>query len=150
MDHEEISVPLVLGLYRIVVGFLFACHGAATLFDILGGSHGPAPTTGQWPGWWAALIQLIGGLLVTLGTGTRPAALVCSGSMAYAYFIQHQPHALLPIENGGEAAAQFCWAFLLIAALGSGRWSVTALLRNAAGLGRPTRRRKEVSDISGG
>ncbi|MGW7284335.1 DoxX family protein [Streptomyces sp. NPDC054847] len=113
-----------LGLFRIVVGLLFVCHGAATLFDVLGGPHGQAPSEGQWPGWWAALIQLIGGALVLLGIAARPAALVCSGSMAYAYFVHHQADGLFPLENGGELAVLFCWSFLLIAALGPGSWSI--------------------------
>jgi putative oxidoreductase len=114
----------VLALFRIVVGLLFACHGAATLFGVLGGGHGPSPAIGQWPGWWAALIQLVGGTLVMLGVATRPAAVICSGSMAYAYFVHHQPDGLLPLQNGGEQAALFCWAFLLVAALGPGRWAL--------------------------
>ncbi|MGJ5763165.1 DoxX family protein [Streptomyces galbus] len=129
MNLQAISAPVVLALHRIVVGFLFACHGAATLFDVLGGPHGSAPAVGQWPGWWAAAIQLAGGLLVALGVGARPAAVICSGSMAYAYFVEHQPHALFPIENGGEPAALFCWAFLLIAASGPGTWTANALIR---------------------
>ncbi len=32
--------PYALGLFRIVVGLLFACHGAASLFGILGGAVG--------------------------------------------------------------------------------------------------------------
>lgn len=32
--------PYALGLFRIVIGFLFACHGAASLFGVLGGSMG--------------------------------------------------------------------------------------------------------------
>lgn len=125
----------VLALYRIVVGLLFACHGAATLFNVLGGPHGGPPAVGEWPGWWAALIQLVGGSLVLAGLLTRPAALVCSGSMAYAYFVVHQQQALWPIQNGGEAAAMFCWAFLLIAALGPGRWSLDAVLASRAPAG---------------
>jgi putative oxidoreductase len=121
----------VLALYRVVVGSLFACHGAATLFDVLGGPHGEAPGVGQWPSWWAAVIQLAGGTLVALGLGTRLSATLCSGSMAYAYFVEHQPDGLFPLENGGEAAAMFCWAFLLIAFLGPGRWPLDALLRRA-------------------
>lgn len=58
------------------------------------------------------------------GLGTRYAALLCSGSMAYAYFTVHQAGALLPVQNGGEKAALFCFAFLLIAFLGNGAWSV--------------------------
>ncbi|MGI5273286.1 DoxX family protein [Nonomuraea sp. CA-218870] len=119
---------LFLALYRIVIGLLFACHGVATLFDVLGGPLGEVPGFAQWPDWWAAVIQLVGGVLVMLGLATRAAAVVCSGTMAYAYFVVHQPQALFPIENGGEKAALFCWGFLLIAALGPGRWALSALL----------------------
>jgi putative oxidoreductase len=115
------------GLYRLVVGLLFACHGAATLFDVLGGPHGDVPGFGQWPSWWAAVIQLVGGTLVLVGLATRPAAALCSGSMAYAYFTEHQSEALFPIQNGGEAAAMFAWAFLMLVLLGPGRWSLDSL-----------------------
>lgn len=119
----------VLSLFRAVVGFLFACHGAATLFHILGGPHGGAqPHVGEWPGWWAALIQLAGGVLVLAGLVTRVAAVVGSGSMAYAYFTVHQPKALFPILNGGEPAAMFCWSLLLLALFGGGPWALDALL----------------------
>ncbi|MCP2168550.1 DoxX family protein [Goodfellowiella coeruleoviolacea] len=117
----------VLALFRIVVGLLFACHGAATLFGVLGGVRGRAPGFAEWPGWWAAAIQLAGGVLVLLGLATRVAATICSGSMAYAYFFVHQPDGLFPIQNGGEAAAMFCWAFLLIVFLGPGTLALDSL-----------------------
>ncbi|MFJ9516916.1 DoxX family protein [Kitasatospora sp. NPDC101801] len=120
--------PYVVGLSRIAIGLLFSCHGAATLFDVLGGAKGGAPAAFAWPGWYAAVIQLVGGVLVLLGLGTRIAALICSGSMAYAYFSVHQEHALWPIQNGGDAAAMFCWSFLLIAATGPGAFALDALL----------------------
>ncbi|MGH3793321.1 MAG: DoxX family protein [Pseudonocardiaceae bacterium] len=113
----------IQSLFRVVVGFLFACHGAAALFGILGGAHGQpggAVPFGDWPSWWAAVIQLAGGALVALGLGTRTAALICSGSMAYAYFTVHQDNGMLPIENGGELAALYSWLFLLIVVLGPG------------------------------
>ncbi|MFF5184853.1 DoxX family protein [Streptomyces sp. NPDC000345] len=115
--------PYALGLFRIVVGLLFACHGAASLFGVLGGAVGTDGGTvdaGTWPGWYAAVIQLVCGSLVLLGLGTRAAAFLASGSMAYAYFKVHQPNALWPLENGGEASAMFCWAFLLLVFTGSG------------------------------
>ncbi|MFI5647906.1 DoxX family protein [Kitasatospora sp. NPDC051705] len=129
----EAARPLVLTAFRAVVGLLFACHGAASLFGVLGGAKGGGTVpAGQWPGWWAALIQLVGGTLVLLGVGTRAAALLCSGSMAYAYFTVHQEHALLPLQNGGEPSVMFCWAFLAIAVLGSGPFALDRLLtRNA-------------------
>lgn len=122
--------PAVTSLFRMVVGLFFALHGAASLFGVLGGNRGSdqAVPFGQWPGWWAALIQFAGGLLVLVGLLTRYAAVLCSGSMAYAYFVVHQPHGLLPLTNGGELAAMFCWSFLLIAALGAGPWSLDAVL----------------------
>ncbi|CAL9436549.1 DoxX family protein [Streptomyces sp. enrichment culture] len=122
--------PYALGLFRIVVSLLFVCHGAASLFGVLGGASGTGGTidTGTWPGWYAAVIQLVGGGLVLLGLGTRPVAIICSGSMAFAYFKMHQPEALWPMENGGEPAAMFCWAFLLLAFTGSGAFGMDRLL----------------------
>jgi putative oxidoreductase len=120
----------ILTFFRIAVGLLFFCHGLASLFGVLGGSFetGGAIPAGEWPGWWAALIQLVGGGLVILGLFTLPAALLCSGSMAYAYFTVHQEKALMPIENGGEAAAMFAIAFLLVALLGAGPVSLDGVL----------------------
>jgi putative oxidoreductase len=118
-----------LAVYRIVLGFLFCCHGAKLLFGVLGAK---APVTfGAWPVWWASLIQLVGGAAVMLGIGTRIVALLCSGSMAYAYFSVHQPGGLLPIENGGEAAVVFAFGFLLIAILGAGSWALSSLFQRS-------------------
>lgn len=120
--------PYALGLFRIVVGLLFACHGAASLFGVLGGAMGGGTIdAGTWPGWYAAVIQLVGGGLVLLGLGTRAAALIASGSMAYAYFKVHQPETLWPLQNGGEASAMFCWAFLLLVFTGSGAFGLDRL-----------------------
>ncbi|MFD7547845.1 DoxX family protein [Streptomyces sp. NPDC059578] len=121
--------PYALGLFRIVVGLLFACHGAASLFGVLGGAHGGGTiSAGTWPGWYAAVIQLVGGGLVMIGLGTRAAAFISSGSMAYAYFKVHQPEALWPLQNSGEASAMFCWAFLLLVFTGSGAFGLDRLL----------------------
>ncbi|GGY62082.1 integral membrane protein [Streptomyces olivaceoviridis] len=128
--------PYVIGLFRIVFGLLFAVHGAASLFGVLGGAAGTdggTLATGTWPGWYAAVIQLVAGALVALGLGTRGAALIASGSMAYAYFDVHQQAALWPIQNGGELSALFCWAFFLLVFTGSGAFGLDRLLvRRAA------------------
>ncbi|WP_372665399.1 DoxX family protein [Amycolatopsis kentuckyensis] len=112
----------VIGLYRIVIGFLFACHGVKTLFGVLG-AKAPA-AVGAWPGWWAAVIQLVCGALICVGLGTRAAAVLGSGSMAFAYFTVHLPAGLLPIQNGGEAATLFCWGLLAVAFVGPGRFAL--------------------------
>jgi putative oxidoreductase len=132
--------PYVLGLFRIVVGLLFAVHGAASLFGVLGGAAGTQGGTipaGTWPGWYAAVIQLVAGGLVLLGLGTRGAALIASGSMAYAYFDVHQQAALWPIQNGGELSVLFCWAFFLLVFCGSGAFGLDRLVaRRTAADGR--------------
>ncbi|QGZ52873.1 DoxX family membrane protein [Streptomyces sp. QHH-9511] len=119
--------PYALGLFRIVVGLLFACHGAASLFGVLGGAMGGTVPAGTWPGWYAAVIQLVAGVLVLAGLGTRTAAFIASGSMAYAYFKVHQPEALFPLQNSGESAALFCWAFLLLVFTGPGALALDRL-----------------------
>lgn len=137
---------VIYTMARLVMGVLFAFHGAATLFGIFG-KH--AAHFGVWPSWWAALIELLGGLLVAVGFGTRIAAVLSSGAMAYAYFTVHQPHALLPMVNGGEPAALYCWIFLLIAAIGAGPISLDALLRRGRGDGVAIVEKPMVADSVG-
>jgi putative oxidoreductase len=123
--------PYALGAFRMVVGLLFTVRGAASLFGVLGGAAGTDGGTipaGTWPGWYAAVIQLVAGALVLLGLGTRGAALIASGSMAYAYFDVHQQAALWPIQNGGELPVLFCWAFLLLVFTGSGAFALDGLV----------------------
>jgi putative oxidoreductase len=141
--------PYALGLFRIVVGLVFLCHGAASLFGVLGGSamsHGGTIPAGTWPGWYAALIQLVGGALVLLGLGTRAAAFLASGSMAFAYFDVHQKAALWPIQNGGELPVLFCWSFLLLVFTGSGAFALDGLLtRRSAGQQHPAAEQTAVT-----
>ncbi|MET8947809.1 DoxX family protein [Streptomyces sp. NPDC004542] len=141
--------PYAVGLFRIVVGLLFTVHGAASLFGVLGGAmgtHGGTIDAGTWPGWYAAVIQLVCGGLVLLGLGTRGAALIASGSMAFAYFDIHQKHALWPIQNGGEPAAMFCWSFLLLVFTGSGAFALDRLVaRRTSGAEEPTAERATVT-----
>ncbi|MFI8516776.1 DoxX family protein [Streptomyces sp. NPDC085481] len=136
--------PYALGLFRIVIGLLFACHGAASLFGVLGGAMGGGTVpTGTWPGWYAAVIQLVAGVLVLAGLGTRTAALIASGSMAYAYFKVHQPEGLFPLQNGGDGAALFCWAFLLLVFTGPGALALDRLFgARGAEAGQPSEEKR--------
>ena len=130
MDANRFAGP-VWSLFRIVMGLLFTLHGTTSVLGMFGGSRGTgrALEAGLWPGWWAGLIQLVCGVLLMVGLLTVPAALLSSGSMAYAYFVVHQPQGLLPVQNGGVTPALYAWVFLAIAVLGAGPWSLDALLR---------------------
>jgi putative oxidoreductase len=120
-----------LAATRVVVSFLFILHGFVGLFGAFGGVDGMGGTISvlSWPGGPASLIHLVAGAFVMVGLFTRPAALLCSGAMAYAYFTVHQPIALLPIPNGGEPAALYAWIFLLIGILGPGAFAIDRLRR---------------------
>jgi putative oxidoreductase len=110
---------------RIVVGFLFACHGAQKIFGVLGGVDGAGGTAGIPLIWIAGLIELVGGLMVATGFLAGFAAFLCSGQMAVAYFMaHHRVEALFPIQNKGELAVVYCFVFLFIATKGAGIWSL--------------------------
>ncbi|KNA90907.1 MULTISPECIES: DoxX family protein [Gordonia] len=136
----EKVAPWAIGLFRIVVGFLFFCHGASTLFGWPVAPYGGETAAfGAGPSWWAAAIELVGGILVMLGLGTRVAAFIGSGAMAVAYFWKHQGDGLLPIANEGDSAALYCWALFLLVFIGSGRPALENVL---------VRKRVEESDAA--
>jgi putative oxidoreductase len=113
---------------------------------VLGGAVGGGTVeTGSWPGWYAAVIQLVCGGLVLVGLGTRAAAFLASGSMAYAYFKVHQPEALWPLQNGGAPSAMFCWAFLLLIFTGSGAFGLDQLLTRRSSAPEETARKTPVA-----
>jgi putative oxidoreductase len=107
-------------LMRIMTGFLFLWHGSQKLL----GFPAPAPDAPVHIIHIAGPIELIGGALVMIGLFTRWAAFLCSGLMAFAYFLSHAPQAFFPLLNKGELAALYCFVFLFISAHGAGIWSV--------------------------
>ena len=75
----------------------------------------------------AGWIETIGGVLLLLGLFTSPVAFILSGEMAAAYFIGHvfqNGLMLIPMRNGGEAAALYCFIYLYLATSGGGAWSL--------------------------
>jgi len=108
---------------RIVVGLLFACHGAQKLFGVFGGKGGAEGMMLV-----AGIIEFGGGLLIALGLLTRPAAFLASGMMAVAYFMAHASGGLLPIVNKGELAVIYCFVFFYIFFRGGGPLSVDSLI----------------------
>ena len=115
-------------LMRIVTGFLLLWHGTQKLLSV------PVPPPPQLPSFVinvAGPIELIGGTLVMIGLFAGWAAFLCSGLMAFAYWMVHGTQALFPIQNMGELAALYCFVFLYISSHGSGIWSVDAARKAA-------------------
>ena len=107
-------------LMRITTGFLFLCHGFMKF-------QGMGEATRPWHiQWVAAPIELIGGAMVMLGLFTVPAAFLCSGMAAAAFFVGHfKMGTPLPIQNRGDAAALYAFGFLFISAKGTGIWGLS-------------------------
>ena len=104
----------------MVSGFLFVWHGSQKLFNFpIEFTHGLNPMIVG-----AGVIELIGGALVMVGFLTRPAAFICSGTMAAAYWMAHGTQNFFPLINGGEIPALYCFIFLFVATRGPGIWSV--------------------------
>ena len=116
--------PMVLSIFRIMVGLLLFQYGVAKIlkFPVLPyfANIPPLITAAGW-------IELVLGALLVLGLFTRPVAFILSGEMAVAYFLAHAPHGFFPIVNMGELAVIYCFAFLYLSAAGPGPWSVDAM-----------------------
>jgi putative oxidoreductase len=136
-DFFSIWTPRLQSILRIVVGGLFLAHGSAKLLHF---PHVPQFDNVQLLSLVgiAGVLELLGGFLLLIGLFTRPVAFILSGEMAVAYFMAHQPRALMPILNGGELATIYSFVFLYFAVAGGGPWSLDG--RNGARTGRLTRR----------
>ena len=87
---------------------------------------------------FAGLLELPGGILMMLGLFTRPATFILSGQMAVAYWARWAPRGFWRSLIVGEASIYFCFAYLLMAAIGGGPWSLDSILA------RSRKRRKDV------
>jgi putative oxidoreductase len=117
--------PHAYAIMRFVVGVLFVFPGGQKLFGWFGGQ--PVPLGSLFG--LAGMIELVLGLLITIGLFTSYAAFIASGEMAVAYFMGHFPKSFWPLENAGEPAVLYCFIFLYMATQGSGIWSVDAARR---------------------
>ena len=115
----------VYAIFRIVFGLLFMMHGTQKMFSWP--AAGPPELSGL--PLVAGVLELILGFLILIGLFGSIAAFIASGEMAVAYFMVHQPGGFWPLVNHGELAVVFCFAFLYVAAHGSGVWSVDSLMR---------------------
>jgi putative oxidoreductase len=117
----------VLSLMRFVAGLLFLMHGTQKLIGWPTRSNaGPELLSQLGIG---GMIEIVGGALIMIGLFTRPAAFICSGMMAVAYFQYHAANNLYPILNRGETSILFCFVFFYLVFAGPGPWSLDAKRR---------------------
>ncbi len=128
----SISGPVAnLGLLigRIFLGLFMAfSHGMGKLppadgfIGAIGSMGFPIPAFFAWS---AALSEFLGALFVSLGLMTRFSSLMLMCTMAVAVFIRHGSDPFAKKELG----LVYFFSFLIIFALGAGRYSIDAMVR---------------------
>jgi putative oxidoreductase len=118
--------PQMLSILRIMAGLVILQFGTA---KILGFPAVPMFANVQLFSLigLAGTLELIGGILLTIGLFTRVVAFILSGEMAAAYFIAHFGKSVIPLLNGGNEAVIYCFVFLYLFFAGGGPWSVDAV-----------------------
>jgi putative oxidoreductase len=124
---RAVSAFSVLSILRIFTGLELLEHGTGKILGF--------PVVPNWAHvqitsltGLGGLIELVGGILFTIGLFTRPVAFILSGFTAVAYFMAHAGKGFYPVLNGGELAALYCFVFLYFVFAGAGPWSADALL----------------------
>lgn len=124
------TLDLGLFLIRLILGVVFLFHGAQKLFGLFGGGgiegtaqffeslQLPVPTASAVV---SGLAELLGGLALVLGAGTRVAALVLTVNMAVAALTAHSGFAA---PEGMEYPLTLAVVALGLACTGSGRFAL--------------------------
>jgi putative oxidoreductase len=120
---SALPAPAAHSLLRIMTGLAFLEHGTGKLIGFPAG----LPFIDKMPAgllYFTGTLELVGGLLITIGLFTRSVAFILSGFMAAAFFMAHFPMSFFPAINGGESALLYCFIFLFLAAAGPGPWAI--------------------------
>jgi putative oxidoreductase len=126
-------MDLAVLVLRLVVGPLFAAHGAQKLFGVLGGgglegTAGMFDNIGLRPGWLqaraAGTAELVGGLLIALGLFTPFAAAALIAVMVAAIVTVHAPNGIWNTNQGYEFNLVLIAAVFALAGIGAGAWSL--------------------------
>ena len=115
--------------FRVLIGLMFAQHGAQKLFGVFGGVQVASMMSlfGL-----AGFIEFFGGLLIAFGLFTRVAAFFGVADMIGAWYVAHLPKGIVPIQNGGELSALYFAAFLVILSQGTGKFGLDKLFKISA------------------
>jgi len=116
-------------ILRIGAGLLFFMHGAPKLFGWFGGM-GPEGGSAELFSLMglAGVLEVFGGLAITLGLLARPVAVVLALEMLIAYVYAHAPEGPIPYMNRGELALLYMSVWIFLAGNGAGPFSVDRAL----------------------
>jgi putative oxidoreductase len=106
---------------RFMIGYMYLQHGTEKLWGYPSGraDHNFSSLHG-----FAGLLEFPGAILMLLGLFVRPASFILSGQMAVAYWARWAPRGFWRSLIVGEASIYFCFAYLLMSAIGGGPFSL--------------------------
>lgn len=128
------SAPsLALLLLRVAFGAIFIAHGAQKVFVFgFAGVSGSFADMGvplaSVAGPAVGLLELVGGVLLVLGLGTRVVGILLAIDMVVATILVHLPSGIFASEGGYELTLALAAAALALALAGAGRFSLDALV----------------------
>lgn len=137
MNNTKSTQEWGLLVLRIVVGLVFAVHGAQKLFLFgIGGTAGfmgslgiPAP---QVAAIVVILVELIGGLALLIGLGTRYVAALLAVDMVVALVTVHLTNGFFADAGGVEFVLVLLATALFFVLHGGGAWAVDRRLTASA------------------
>jgi putative oxidoreductase len=117
--------PYLLSVMRFMIGYMYIQHGTEKLWGYPAGriDHNFLTLHG-----FAGLLEFPGAILMMLGLFVRPASFILSGQMAVAYWARWAPRGFWRSLIVGEASIYFCFAYLLMSAIGGGPLSLDSVL----------------------
>ncbi|MCP5489357.1 MAG: DoxX family protein [Verrucomicrobia bacterium] len=121
---------LALTVMRVGAGLMMATHGYGKIFEdgrMEKFTAGVGDMGFPFPGlfaWLAALSELVGGVCLALGLGTRVSAFLIAGTMFVAAFIRHGAD---PFAKK-ELALLYLVVMVYFAVCGGGRWALDKFL----------------------
>jgi putative oxidoreductase len=126
-------MDLALLVLRLVIGLLFAGHGAQKLFGAFGGggldgTAGMFDSIGLRPGWLharaAGTAEFGGGALIALGLFTPFAAAALIAVMTAAVMTVHAPNGIWNTNQGYEFNLVMAAVVFALVGVGAGAWSL--------------------------
>ena len=129
------SPSLALLVLRLAFGAIFIAHGAQKVFVFgFAGTSGSFADMGvplaSIAGPAVGLLELVGGVLLVLGLGTRIVGILLAIDMVVAAVLVHLPSGLFASEGGYELTLALAAAALALALVGAGRLCLDAVVVN--------------------
>ncbi len=129
LDRLAPAEPYFRAVLRVIVGFLITLHGCRELFGVLlavaGRRNAPPLAFDALPS-GVGYLELVGGVLLMVGTAVRPVSALLGVQALLAYVLIAAPRGVWPIRNGGIEALVYFAVFAYFAVAGGGAVSLSS------------------------